>query len=802
MNRAAVRLVARSEARRRRGSLAFLFVLMVAVGAVVLASLAGAHRSATVLDRYMKSTNQQDAGVYALGLSAADAPALLGAVPGVTQVSSADYFLAQPTIPGTPHDFGIVASPDPGFAVDMTRYVVRDGSLPAKDRPDQVALNLPAARALGLTTGDTLVVDTLTPAAFDRMVNGAGGVVLDGPRIELQVVGLVQLGEDLQGSTQQSGPVALASPAFWHEYHGLVAVNGSQSGVRVSDPAVIDGVRSAVSTFPQSSVATIGEYWADTTRSAINVEVVALIVFAVIALAAGALAVGQATARQVGADPETTSVARAVGFTRRERVLATTFPTLATGIGGLVVAVVVAGAVSGLFPLAIARDAEVSPGIRVDPLVLLVGFVLLAAAFVAWTLSTGIRRDTRALSPIGERPSRPIGAIAGIGTWIGPRLGVRLALDRGRARATVPTRSALVGITAGVAGVVAAAVFLASLSTAISTPRDYGWTWSARPDYVGGGSPEQMLSELASDDSVTAAGAVFQGDTNILGATVPTEAFVAVKGSVGPPVVRGRLPANAGEIALGESTLRDTGLDIGAIVPVTPAGGEATDFVIVGEVVGSQLTDLPDLGTVAVITPDAAMHLTGVEDIAGLDSTAFNGNVVLTYRSGDDRTALEARLADAYQLDFPVYSHVQAPGRLLNLDAMRDLVVGLLAFCALIASIALAHAVIVSTRRRGHELGVLAALGLVRRQLRSIVWMQALTLTTVGLVIGIPIGILIGRAAWRAATSGVGMVVAPTIPQLTLLAVALAAVVVGWFISLVPGTWAAHTRAGVELRSE
>ena len=96
---------------------------------------------------------------------------------------------------------------------------------------------------------------------------------------------------------------------------------------------------------------------------------------------------------------------------------------------------------------------------------------------------------------------------------------------------------------------------------------------------------------------------MFQGDTEIVGATVPTEAFVAVKGSVAPPVTRGRLPANAGEIALGATTLRTTGLGLGDTVPVTPPDGEPLEFEVVGEAVGSQLTDLPDLGTVAVITP-------------------------------------------------------------------------------------------------------------------------------------------------------------------------------------------------------
>ena len=116
------------------------------------------------------------------------------------------------------------------------------------------------------------------------------------------------------------------------------------------------------------------------------------------------------------------------------------------------------------------------------------------------------------------------------------------------------------------------------------------------------------------------------------------------------------------------------------------------------------------------------MRLTGAESFVELNSTDFGGNVLLTYRPGTDRAALESRLAEAYPLDFPASSHVQAPGRLLNLDTMRELVVGLLTFCALLAAVALAHALVVSTRRRGHELGVLNRLGMVKRQLRSIVW--------------------------------------------------------------------------------
>lgn len=798
----AVVLVARAEARRRLGSLAFLFILVAIVGSVVLSALAGAHRSATVLDRYLNATNQADVAAYVLGLGAVDAPHVLGAIPGVTQVSAADFFLGRPTIPGVSDDFGVLASPDPGFGATLNRYVVTQGRLPLADRADEVVLNGPAEKSLGLHVGDSFALETITPAAFDRVVSGQAGVVLDGPTMHLTVVGVIQVGEDLQGSIHQSGPLAVASPAFWHKYTGAVGVNGSYSAVKINDPSAVDRVRSAVSVYPQYSVTTVGQSWADTTRSAINVEVVALLAFAGMALIAGALAVGQAITRQVGTDPDTVMITRAMGFLTGERVIAAALPAIVTGAFGLVVAVGAAFVASGLFPLAIARAAEVQPGIHFDPIVLISGSSVLVLALTVWTLVASRHRDVRIVHPPMARARRSVVAVVGIGPRIAPRLGVRMALDPGQNRSTFSARSALIGISAGVTSAVAAIVFLASLQTAIATPADYGWTWSARPDYVGGGDPIEMLKQLAGEDDVVAAGGLFQGDTQIRGTTVPTQAFAAVKGSLGPPVSAGRLPTAIEEIALGSSTLRITGLAIGEEAEVTAPGGQPVKFTVVGEVVGSQLTSLPDLGAVAVITPDAAIKLTGAKDLGDLNYKGFNGNVLLTYAPGVDEASLETRLADTYHLDFRESYRSTAPGRLLNIEAMKELVIGLLAFSAVVAAVALAHTMIVSTRRRAREFGILAALGLLRNQLRSMVWTQACTLAVLGLVLGIPIGILVGRVAWRAAIASVGMIVSPALPLLVIVAGALAAVVASWVIALVPGWWAARTSAGTLLRTE
>jgi hypothetical protein len=800
MNVRAVGSIAGANARRRAGMLVLLALLVAVVSAVVLSASAGARRTATVLDRYMHATDQQDAGVYAMGLRAADAPKLIGRVPGVTQVSSAENFLAKPDRPDASYDFTIIASPDPTYGRKMSRPLLKSGRLPSPSDPHEVVLNGPAARALRLGVGDRLVVQTISPAAFQRVVTGSGGIVLDGPTIPLRVVGIVQLGEDLQGSTQQSGPVAIASSAFYRAYTGKVAVNGSYSPIKFTDPGTVDRVRAALKSYPQSQAATIGEYWADTTRSSIRVISIGVLAFAVISLVAGAVAVGQAISRQVSAESEQLVAVRAVGLTRRERVLAIGLPVFVAAAIGTVIGVVVAAACSGIFPFAVARNAEVDPGIRVDPLVLGVGCIILWSALAGWTYLSARRRDILTISPRATRSERPVGVVAGIGTRIGPRLGFRMAIDRGSGRATAPTRSAVLGIVAGIAGVVAALVFMASLHGSIASPAQYGWTWSTRPDSTSG-DPMVTLDRMAKDPDLSAVGAVFQVDTKIAGRTVPLEAFTSVKGSLAPPVVEGRLPSNSGEIALGTSTLRSTGLGIGDSIKLPTASGPPREFGIVGQVVGSQLTSVPDLGTIAVITPDAAVRMTGAHDMGQLGE-ASTASLLITYRDGVAHKPLESRLSRAYGLEFMPYSSSSPPGRLTNIDDMAALLIGLAVFFALLGTLGLVHVLLVSTRRRAHEFGVLASLGLVRSQLRSIVQCQALTLIGIGLGIGIPLGVIVGRLAWKAAIGDVGMIVAPTSPWLALSAFVVASVIATWLISLVPGTWAARTRPDRLLRAE
>ena len=75
----------------------------------------------------------------------------------------------------------------------------------------------------------------------------------------------------------------------------------------------------------------------------------------------------------------------------------------------------------------------------------------------------------------------------------------------------------------------------------------------------------------------------------------------------------------------------------------------------------------------------------------------------------------------------------------------------LAAFLTLLALAAVGHALSIGVRRRRHELAVLRALGLTRRQSRLVIATQASLLALIGLAFGIPLGVALGRTLWRAA---------------------------------------------------
>ncbi|MGH3163199.1 MAG: FtsX-like permease family protein [Streptosporangiaceae bacterium] len=129
----------------------------------------------------------------------------------------------------------------------------------------------------------------------------------------------------------------------------------------------------------------------------------------------------------------------------------------------------------------------------------------------------------------------------------------------------------------------------------------------------------------------------------------------------------------------------------------------------------------------------------------------------------------------------------------------RVLLGSVVAVCGLAA---LAHLLVVSVARRRTESGLLVALGMVRRQLATIVFWQATTVAIIAVAAGVPLGIAAGRAIWRAFAISLGVVPVPVVQAWLIVALAAGALLAANALAAVPAMSAARSRPGQLLRAE
>ena len=128
---------------------------------------------------------------------------------------------------------------------------------------------------------------------------------------------------------------------------------------------------------------------------------------------------------------------------------------------------------------------------------------------------------------------------------------------------------------------------------------------------------------------------------------------------------------------------------------------------------------------------------------------------MLSLRPGADVQAVAARLNEtAAAIKGGAAFSFTPPDPVTAVQAVKDvaaLPLALGAFLAVLAIGAVGHALSIAVRRRSHELAVLRALGLTRRQSRLVIITQASLLAAIGMVFGIPLGLALGRILWHAA---------------------------------------------------
>ncbi|MEP7201379.1 MAG: FtsX-like permease family protein [Ilumatobacteraceae bacterium] len=794
--------------RTRWRSLVVLAIMIGLTGAGVMAAIAGARRSASALDRFHDAGQTLDVFVAA-DVTTPDPPALLEVLDGPLVESTNDLAFLFVDVDAV----GVIFAPTSQRGANVERGVLLDGRRADPNEPDEVALSDAAARRLGLHVGDLFEFGSLSPEQAEAFFTaGQEPRSLDGPQLKLRVVGIVRTGFDLN-SFGRGTTLTLTTPAFWEKYGTTIGIGSRSHMVRLVDqPGAVDQFTAAIAAayggehLPSINVG----HGERTVADSISVVTAALLAMALVIGVAGLLWIGSATARHQSALGPDIDVLLALGTTDSERRALVFLCVLPALVGGVLLAPLVAVALSPLFPVGAARRVDPDPGAHADAIILLAAsaaflaiLTFIAAAAAARLVSRGRSTESSLLRVprLVDRAARSLRPA--------PGTGVRFALSA-PSRSSAPVRPALAGALVGVVGLVAVAVIGASLHRFVAIPDRWGTTWdvalpptvfaaeNANPADEAAGEPDREA--LVADPEIEAAAIVlYDEQLSINGVEAISMTVDPVKGGIAPTVIEGRAPSADDEIAVGRDTMRDVGVELGTSVTVTSRSQVSEQLRIVGVIAFPTIGEPTAVATGAVLTAKAGDRLllgAGGNDVG----TPY---LVVRWASGvDSDAALARRGIDTNTQAGVGFIRPAAPPEvdgLLDVQQFPLLAGGALAALGIIAT---SHALIVTVRRRRRELGILSALGFASAQRRAVILGQATTITVIALAIGVPIGALIGRVVWSSIATSIGVAGDASFPLALLALGALGFVVVLNTIASFPARTAGRLRIADALRSE
>jgi hypothetical protein len=848
---------------RRRWIALVPVALIVALGATASFVAAGAaDRTAGAYGDYLERADVGDV-VINPSLSTREIDQVIRDLPGVRSVTSDVLFFAgvDPSEgqPRTAHELN-------NWDVDQSAQVrgSTDGRYQTMDRPALVAGRLPTHLnevlvSQELAKDDHVGLGDVLPLSFWGRVPGTDvhpDFVDDDQRDTLKfdplgvehvtVVGIGALSDEVLPDELYPRERIILSPQMTARYDCLLGAppsdasfeqvfdvlvhEGCANQYRYYSLDMVDGAGSATATdafldranelnrdLPDALTERGTSYFLIATTTAqdrerversIQPTVAALGVLAVVAAIVTIVVAGLTVARELRRSDDDLAQWRQLGLSTGERTAVAALPLLAAIGLGLLVAVAAAWLLSPVGPVGSVRSVMPSPDRTLSAWV---GFgllvELLAVGGAALLLAYATAR--RAGHPGVTRHQAP-SALQRLVTR-SPAAATRPEVAEGLRAAQSGYRGAgLVMASGGVAATIflAAVVFGTSLASMVATPSAYGWLWDvASLSSAGYGPTDVAAARTVLDRRDDVASWTALGFTNQV--TIDSDPVLAVMGlerttTVDLPVVEGRLPTEADEVALGSRTAADHGLGVGDHVEIDGEGvGGSHEVTVTGLVV------LPPLGPYQSdrAAPGTGMLLT--EELVPAErlqtSVAFVG---IDLVDGADPAAVEADLRDDFR-QWDVYQYgtfdYDAPVRPPEIvDAGHLRAVPLLAGILLVAAavVGLALAVVVSVRGRRRELAILRALGFTGRQLRTSVRVQAVATMAVALAVGLPVGVALGRLAWQAFADQLGVAAGPVVPVGSIAVTVVGALAVALVAAALPARAASRIDPATTLRTE
>jgi hypothetical protein len=793
----AVRLTVRAEWRGRWRSLVALALIAGLAGAVSVGAVSGSRRVDTSFQRLLDYTHEPNVDVFPTEADQA-LVARAARLPGVEVAAHFAVLAAAPEGPDFRPGRSSIALAVPAMVGrERWRSRIVQGREPDPRDPAQFVVNEAMRKAMGARIGERIRLVSLTPeqtpAALEQGVDPG---VPAGPSQVGTLVGVVRGAEDVSDAPD---PAFWVTPAFYQRHADRI---GRLDGVamRVDDEHLATIEEDARAVFGTDAVQLRQADLVARIEDSLDVQVIGLRVFALASALAGLVAVGQILVRQLAAVAAQHRTRRALGMTTRQLVavgVGTALPVALAAAG-----LAAAGAVAGgpLTITGVAEIAEPDPGPWFDGPAVVPGAVAvtasvlgLATAVSAWSA----RRSWLVAPPWPGQPSLVARAASAGGLRPAVVMGARIALETGHGASAVPVRPALAGAAVGVAGVVAAVTFGATVDHLFATPR----LWGAQFDGVleaGGNmeSAERIAKQVAGRSEVAAVAVFRSAELKLVAggrnATMETETVDARRGAMPPVLLEGRAPEGPDEVALGLGVLKSLQLRQGDTVRADGLAGP-----VMLRVVGSHVhpgVDEVDRGV--LLSPKGFEALVDF-DAQVADARALAG-VRIRFAPGVDVDAAIARLGDTFSVAY----RGKAPSNVDNLDELGPLPSVLAAFLGALAATAALHALVSGTRSRRRDLAVLRALGFVPGQVRGVVRWQALMVAAVGLLVGLPLGFAAARALWSRVAAGVGVLDESATPWLMLALTVVGTLVAAVVIAAGPGRAAARVRPADVLRAE
>jgi hypothetical protein len=802
------RLWLRLELHRRWRSLAVLALLVALATGTVLASLAGARRGDSVVQRLWSRTLPADAVVLP------NQPGFdwdkIRALPEVSAVST--FLVANTPVDGIPGDSQGFPPADNNAMTTVERPVVLQGRLANQNRVDEIVVSPNFVRTYHKGVGAPLTIHLYTPRQVNAMSTGADAGPPRGPRIPAHIVGVVRspFATDQVGSPGGMSPTAALFANYRANFVGTSAA--ARNNVYINALLRLRGGESALPKFRADLARVTGRNDIDVWNEADNAahtqkvntfESGCLLAFGIAALVAAFVLVGQSVARYTAATVVDLQILRALGLTPRQTLVGATIGPFLSAIVGSTVGVAGAIVASKWMPIGNAATWEPSPGIDIDWAILGTGWVVVPLIVLGGAAISGWLALAAGRARVSPRRSKVAVTAARAGMPVPVVVGVRFALEPGRGRSAVPVRPALLGAVVGVLGVLAAFTFSAGVSDAVGHPERFGQTHQLETflgengvDYGGGPhkpSPvPRILDVVANDRAVTAVNdariAVAEsGETSV---TMYT--YAPVRAALPIVLTDGRVPHGPRDVVLAPTSAQRLHAHVGSTVRFTGSRGEYTLRVSgIGFVPEGSHNGYADGGW---ITPAGYNHL--------FIGFKFHG-AEIALRPGSDVAATSTRLSKAVSSIAPVpFSPPFRPAEISEIEDVRILPIVLGGFLLLLALGAVGHALATAVRRRRHDMAVLRALGLTRWQSRAVVVTQATVLAVVGVLFGVPLGLALARTLWRQVADYTPIAYHPPLAVWALALIVPLALILANLLAAWPGQRAARLQVGQTLRTE